>query len=478
MSADRPTIAIVGGGFSGAAVAYHLAQAGAPANLVVFEPRARLGAGLAYGGDDPSHRINVPATRMSLLPDDRTHFARWLETSGTLAHDPGARSGADAFARRQDFGRYMDEALRPLASGARVRHVRAAVVSVRRSAGAWAVRDAVGDGIDADLVIVATTHPSPTVPAELDSLRGDPRLIPDALAGGALSRLTGEERVLLVGSGLTAADVVATLDACGHRGQVVMVSRRGLRSLGHAPRPFAAEGDFVSDPVRTASALVRNVRRAVQQAEAEGRTWHSVLDAVRTQGPSIWRTLTPEARKRVARRLRPYWDVHRFRAAPQIDTTLARKLEDRSLELRRARLGTAAAGPEGLTVELFDSRRGSATCETFDAIIVATGPSHREILQAQPYLRALAEQGHVALDEIGLGLEVSRKGRAVGASGRAEPTLLVAGPLARGTFGELMGLPEVSDYARFIAEQAFEELSLSLPRAGRRSVVSVGQDGP
>ena len=39
------TIAIVGGGFSGAAIAYHLAQARAPAEILVFEPRAKLGGG-------------------------------------------------------------------------------------------------------------------------------------------------------------------------------------------------------------------------------------------------------------------------------------------------------------------------------------------------------------------------------------------------------------------------------------------------
>jgi len=52
----RPTIGIVGGGFSGAAVAWHLARASAPANIVVFEPNGTLGAGLAYGPGDLAWR--------------------------------------------------------------------------------------------------------------------------------------------------------------------------------------------------------------------------------------------------------------------------------------------------------------------------------------------------------------------------------------------------------------------------------------
>jgi len=71
-SRDRPVIAIIGGGVSGTAVAFHLMQYKPlqPGQLFIFEPRARLGAGLAYDTQDPAHRINVPAAKMSLLPDD------------------------------------------------------------------------------------------------------------------------------------------------------------------------------------------------------------------------------------------------------------------------------------------------------------------------------------------------------------------------------------------------------------------------
>ena len=238
MSPSRPTVAIVGGGFSGAAVAYHLARANVPASLIVFEPRARIGAGLAYGGDDPVYRVNVPATRMSLEPSDDTHFARWLASSGVLAQDPGALSGVDAFPRRQDFGRYVDQALRPFLAEGRVRHVREAVVSLRLASDGWLVRTTRGRETFADLVVIATTHPGPALPHELRGLSDDPRLVPDPLADGALDPVAESERVLVVGSGLTAADIIAALDARGHRGRIVMISRRGLRSLGHAPRPF------------------------------------------------------------------------------------------------------------------------------------------------------------------------------------------------------------------------------------------------
>src|SRR5271166_5582101 len=96
---------------------------------------------------------------------------------------------------------------------------------------------------------------------------------------------------MMVGTGLPAADIASSLDGRDHRGRITMVSRRGLRPRGHAPQAFPAEGDFVSNPARSATQLVTNVRRAVRHAIAEGRTWHPVLDGVRAQGQQIWNAL-------------------------------------------------------------------------------------------------------------------------------------------------------------------------------------------
>jgi uncharacterized NAD(P)/FAD-binding protein YdhS len=176
------------------------------------------------------------------------------------------------------------------------------------------------------------------------------------------------------------------------------------------------------------------------------------------------------------RRLRPYWDVHRFRAAPQIDAILDRRLAEGSLEIRKARLGTVEPRASGFVVELKDIRTRTTKPEAFDRIVLATGPAHGDIFRTQGFLRELSDLGLIALDASGLGLKTSLDGRAVGSSGLASPSLFVAGPLARGTFGELMGLPQVSRYAQFVAERVSKALddearecsSLATPARGHR----------
>src|ERR1700740_300209 len=113
-SPSVPTVAIIGGGFTGAAVAYHLAKrATSPVRIILFEPRPQIGPGLAYSTADPTHRINVPATRMTLIPDDEGHFMRWLSINGEALGDCDATlADGRCFPARRLFGRYVAETLK------------------------------------------------------------------------------------------------------------------------------------------------------------------------------------------------------------------------------------------------------------------------------------------------------------------------------------------------------------------------------
>ncbi|TNM61688.1 FAD/NAD(P)-binding protein [Aliirhizobium smilacinae] len=454
-SSPKPVIAIIGGGVTGAAVAYHLEKdkPGA-AQIVIFEPRQAIGKGLAYDTSDPVHRINVPATRMSILPDDPDHFTRWVEATSVLADDPAAtRPDGNVFPRRSVFGDYVFSNLKPLLDAGTICHVHSAVAQVDKREERWHLTSDNGDVLLADILVIATTHPAPVSPARLaNALAGHPRFIEDPTASDALAPIRKDDRVLVVGNGLTSADVIASLKQRGHRGKITAISRRGLRSRGHAPFPQEPFGEFLSPPSTRASALVARIRAAIRAAADEGLTWHAVLDQLRAQGSAMWSHLPVAERRRIVRHLRPYWDVHRFRIAPQVEDVLDEDIVAGKLEILAASVDQAEI--EGDVIHVLIKRRGQEQTEKreFDALIVTTGPAHGRLLSSQDWLHHLGEEGHLHIDPTGLGLACNEQAQALKADGTADRSLFIAGPLARGQFGELMGFPQVPEHAVFVAK--------------------------
>lgn len=453
--ARRLRVAIIGGGFSGAAVAWHLAWAHRPEHLSIYivEPRPGLGGGLAYSSEEPSHRVNVPAVRMSMAPDDPQHFARWLTDSGELESDTAAIwKNGDAYPRRRVFGRYVAEHLAPYLGSGVVHHVGGLATRVTRDAdgAGWTVNTSDGP-VAADIVVLAATHPRPAIPAALIHLAEAPGFVADPYAASALAAIGPDASVLIVGSGLTSADMVAELDRRGHCGRILALSRRGLRSRGHPDIRGEPFGDFASKPATTALRLLENIRATLAAAHAANVNWQSVFDQLRQQGPVLWAGLAPRERARLVRHLRVFWDVHRFRIAPQVAAVLDRRHAAGTLDTIAARL--VASNDEGDSLAVSFQRRGQTRIETarFDAVINTTGPAHGQALQLNPALSALAEAGLIRTDQYGLGIETSLDSRAIGRDGKAIATLFIAGPLARGTFGELMGLPEVARHAQAVA---------------------------
>jgi uncharacterized NAD(P)/FAD-binding protein YdhS len=467
---QRPVVAIIGGGVSGAATAFHLAQADQTPvpEIIVFEPRESLGKGLAYDTTEPAHRINVPAARMSLLTEEPDHFLRWIAAhSATAGDDDALRPDGALFPRRSVFGDYINAMLQPLVASGAVQHRRSAVIHVLREGPRWCISGDDGVQTMADVVVIATSHPPPVAPGQLRAaLKDHPRFVPDPTRANALAAIRPTDQVLVVGNGLTSADVIASLALKGHTGSITAISRRGLRSRGHAPVVQDPTGDFLTNPAFTARALLKNIRHIIRQAALDGLTWHGVIDQVRAQGQALWQVLPVVERQRIVRHLRPFWDVHRFRVAPQVEAALDAAIAEGRLEILAGSI--AASRVESDTIHCaLRLRRHSGTIEkTYDAVVVTTGPGHGGILASQPFLAELSHSGYLELDPTGLGLSCTRNSEAIGPVAGVTSSLLIAGPLARGTFGELMGLPQVTDHAVFVAARIAERLQEQKAKSG------------
>jgi uncharacterized NAD(P)/FAD-binding protein YdhS len=449
-------VAVIGGGFCGAFFAAQLAHYSRhPLSISVIEPRDALGGGVAYSTPDPAHRINVPASRMILFPESPADFDDWFRRRGGLAAsgleaDPEAlwADGA-AYPRRAAFGRYIEQILdrrRRERPDVTIEHVRDVAVSVEPTASGYRIHLARGGEVEAGIVILATSHPPPRLPALIaQHLAGDPGLIADPWQPDALATVAPDDDVLIIGAGLTMADVVASLARRGHRGRVTVFSRRGLLPRGHAKVPVPVPFTWYAShqPPPSLLALLMQIRRQIAETSLP---WQTVFDDVRANGQKLWRQLGSADRRRFLRHLRVYWNSHRYRIAPQIEKILVDKQQDQTLHVLAASLISAIREGDKINV-LIRPRRGQAEkvkSILADRVILTTGPSHGSVVQQNPALRSLAGLGLLKADELRLGVKVDELGRVVSQDGASNPTLLVVGPLAREQYGELMGLPQVA----------------------------------
>jgi uncharacterized NAD(P)/FAD-binding protein YdhS len=464
----RPLIVIVGGGFSGAMFAVHLLRAArAPFEVLVIEPRAALGAGLAYGSAAPEHRINVPSDKMIVFREDPTHLTRWLRAEGLFESDPDAITPeGHHYARRADFAHYvatlLDEALRGAPSGSTLRHLRTRAVGIVPSARGHRVRLDDGTAVEGDAVVVTASHETPAFPWATDEgAARHARLVRDPwthLHALDVAAMDENSTVVIAGTGLTMCDVVVSLARRGLGGQVLAISRRALLPRTHAR--FADGFDLLGghSVPRTARMLLRRVREAVRRAD----DWREALDAVRFALPTLWQALPPHERRRAVRWLRPFWDAHRFRMAPQVDALLRGELERGKLRVVAGRIAAIGSDADGLVVH-WQTRDGCTQQTRCAAFVNCTGPGGDPSRVENPLIRSLLASGLASADPAGVGLDCDADGRLRGRDGRLAEHLCVAGPLARAAVAEVTGVPEASGHTRRVAERLAADPALRRP---------------
>jgi uncharacterized NAD(P)/FAD-binding protein YdhS len=205
--------------------------------------------------------------------------------------------------------------------------------------------------------------------------------------------------------------------------------------------------------------LVKTVRRTIRAAEQSGSCWEAVIETLREQGFDIWSALPEAEKKRFLRHVRPFWDVHRYQLAPPLADIMAKKSREGLLEIKACRILSARLQDGRFLVSLLGRHASVAQEEVFDVIVNCTGPDHSRILVTNPVLASLAADGMLQADRFGLGIATDERARVIDSQGHANDTLYVAGPLARAAFGELMGLPQVSLHAAFVAERLIERMA-------------------
>ena len=441
MKSDAKTsVAIVGAGFSGTMLAAELARRGV--RSVLFEGGGREGRGTAFSTLEPAHLLNVPAAKMSAWADDPDHFARVVEAAGGTGKD---------FAERRMFGRYLRDILDEAVASGLVEVIQARAVSARRDKDGWRIAVEGGGDVAAEALALAQGNQPP------DPLRGTERLgacfvnnpwvAESAEAIARVAQSNGD--ALIVGTGLTMVDMVLSLDAAGHRGRIVALSRRGQIPRAHADfEPAPVDLDAV--PLGNVGALWRWLRRRAGEFG-----WRAAVDSLRPHSHAIWHALGAGERRRFLRHARPWWDVHRHRIAPQVAAQIAGMVGEGRLEIVAGRIGAMREEGNELVVEIQRRRISSphpshSRERRFAVAFNCTGPLGAIGRTRDPLLKQMLDDGLIAADEMGMGL-------AVDGWSRAGEGVWALGPLTKGAYWEIVAVPDIRGQAAAVAEDVATE---------------------
>lgn len=444
----RKSVAIIGAGFSGTLTAIHLAHSPAAEtslDIYLIDPRGSFGPGLAYSPPSDRFKLNVRTKAMGAFPDDIEGFYRW-------AKDRYPTTSPDDFSPRRHYGEYLSELLDRATSrteGHTLRriHDEAIDIAPNESSGGWNITLRNGTKLTVDACVLAIGNLMQTA---MNSERST-TAFRQPFNATSYEGISSCRSVFILGSSLTAIDVILECEARGFNGNYTVLSRHGRFPRAHESLPSSVTACLPEDWDTRGS-----TRALVETIRAESRRLGSsqpVFDAMRPKMQSMWRHLSLAERKRFLRHVRPIWDTHRHRIPAEHASVIERLQASHRLEIVAGRLLEVVAN-EGHSKVSFRDRGSHATTfnRAFDAAFICAGPEGDLSTTKHPLARRLVERQLLLPGPLKLGGFIPEQNE----------FMWLIGPLQRESAWEITAVRELREEAARVAHAVTRQLARAL----------------
>ncbi|MBB3225972.1 putative NAD(P)/FAD-binding protein YdhS [Luteibacter sp. Sphag1AF] len=446
-------VAIIGGGAAAATLVSELLERHTDQPLQIYwYTGGGSGRGIAYGTPSPHHLLNVRAASMGMFAGKPRGFLEYAQ-----GLDPRV-TGSDFLPRRL-YGDYLQSRVGQAieeapANGHDVRVIPFAVDSlVPENNGVTVGYGEESTQVDAAVLAIGSLPP-----------RSLPGVSDDALASGRyvtdpwpyLAEAPRDERplrVLIIGLGLTAVDVLLDLSERWPNATFTALSRHGLLPEAHREAASAPADDgselveaLEDDPnIRTWFA---RLREATEHAE----DWRVVTDSLRPVTSRLWSLLPEDQRARFLRHARWAWERVRHRMPPQVATQVA-ELEAKGRFVRgKGRMQSVTLADDGSLTVHRRAADGHVDTANYDVVVQTVGLNTDTERTDHPLVRQLITNGHAVAEELGLGFAAQTDGTLLDSRGKPHGNLFAMGTLLRGALWESTAMPEIRVQARNLAD--------------------------
>lgn len=446
-------VAIIGGGAAAATLLSELLERRSPQPLHLdwYTGGSASARGVAYGTTSERHLLNVRAASMSMFAGKPRGFLDFVQ------RDDPAIAGTDFLPRRR-YGDYLEaEVARALqqakANGHDVNIIPFAVEAlVPERDGVTVMHGEESRHVDAAVLALGALPPQPLAMIGADVLHSGRYVVDPWQLLARVGAMQPPRRVVLIGLGLTAVDVLLELSAQWPQTEFIAVSRHGLLPEAHLHAAAVPTDDSAEliDAMHDAPEIHRWLRLLREAIAQEGTEWRTVIDSLRPHSTKLWGELPQEQRARFMRHARWAWERARHRMPPQVSDAIAALEQNGQLQRRRGRVHSVRVKGDALQLDL--THAGINESLEADLVIQTVGldtdvrrTDHRLISQ-------MLTNAHIVPDPLGLGVLASTDGHLQ--HGDAYwPHLFAIGSLLRGTLWESTAMPEIRQQARNLADQ-------------------------
>jgi uncharacterized NAD(P)/FAD-binding protein YdhS len=269
-----------------------------------------------------------------------------------------------------------------------------------------------------------------------------------------LDSLKENERIFIIGTGLTMTDTLISLYKAGHRGEITALSKHGLIPAVHkkcSPYP-----DFWNELhiQKTALGMLRIVKRHLRKAAQTGVDWRAVIDAIRPYTPQLWKQLPDQEKKVFMEHLRHRWDVCRHRMPDSSAGILSTCLSEKKVKVLGGRIREIRVMDDGrFAITIREHVTHTIKEETADVIVNCMGPATNYNRIPQVLIRNLLEKGLICTDPLCLGVLCNEDGALIQKDGAVSSCFYTLGAPAKGILWETTAVPEIRVQAYRLAHK-------------------------
>lgn len=512
MTNNEPiAIAVVGGGAAGTATAHYLVQLldkqtskKAAVEIDIYEKRGVIGPGLAFEKDNDALLMNMVTKDASLFADNLKHFWEWLTLTKQEQYKNivmgGSSMAPDGFLPRGLFGHYMgntfhDAVIKGKQGGINLRERYCEVTEIDEHITGFELRTSTSEKHQYDFVVLCTGN---SEPRDFYKLQGHARYINNPYpVRNYLSKIPQNDRIGIIGSQLTAADIAITMSHGGHQGPINLLSRtHELPAIRSILRPHNLrfmnlenlEKICLEKNSISLRDLLRLLRRELKAAGENWQTiffenskinprdyfqngiknstndqpWQSVFVAIDQVIEHYWNKLSEESKAEFLNSYHRKWNAKRVPLPITTAYKISSLLMDGQLKFNP---GLKKICPKSshtffayVTEEECSNSAKEVTYE-FDWIINATGPDRHVDLARTHLVRYLIDNGAATCNAYG-GINVDFYTSAlIKPCGKRNERFYALGHPTNGTFYFVSSLEMISNRAKIVATELVSQIS-------------------